>query len=428
MRRFARAASAVVTIVVVAAALSACGSSSSSSSSSAAASAGATSGTGTAATKAQTSCPVKVLMLNSFTGGASQNGQADLVGAKVAISQINSTGGVLGCPIKLTTVDDQSNFSQDLPLLEKALSGSKYAMVMNGDFACSSTAPLLTRLKILSIAGCGQLHFAGKAEPYDFDVIYVEARAAAAAADFGVQKKGYKKWALLVDNTAIGQGDIAALKSELAKDGAAIVDTEQLPLTGVNFSAAVERAKAANPDVVFSDMFGASAAHLKSDIQTAGWKVPQIGGFDESATSFKGLVPASALKGQYEVSQATMASPPNATRAAFIDKLKTSGVKINEFLFGYANGHDPLILFAWAANRASSIDTVKVAAYLHSHGTTPVPNMVQGMATGYTPNCGEFAAPNGLAVMKAGFYDSSGQLPGISVTSGPALPASLNDC
>ncbi|HEX3804334.1 MAG TPA: ABC transporter substrate-binding protein [Solirubrobacteraceae bacterium] len=391
------------------------------------ASAGSTKTTLTAKV-AKASCPVKVLMVNNFTGAGSDNGQADLAGAKVAIKQINSAGGVLGCKIELSTIDDQSNYTQDLPQIEKATSSTHYAMVMNGDPASVSTAPFLTREKILSIAGAGGLGFAGKAEPYDFDVIYLEARAALVAADFGVKKKHFKKWALLVDNTQIGDGDIKAMKSELSKDGGKIVDIEQLPLSGVNFSAAIERAKASHPDVVFTDMFGAAGAHLKNDIQTAGWKVPQIGGFNEAATSFKGLVPLSALKNQYEVSQGALAAPSTPVRAAFIKLLKANGVKINGFLFGYVNGHDPLTLFAWAANQTHSLDSQTLANYLHSHGQTKVPNLVEGPETGYTKTCGAWNAPGGMAVMKAGYYDSDGRLPVVEFTNAPPLPKSINDC
>jgi branched-chain amino acid transport system substrate-binding protein len=435
-RGIVRAAVLVCLIAFVGVIVAACGSSSSSSTSSSGSSSSSSSApaatsastTPAAATLPKSSCPVKILMVDNFSGASSQNGTTNMAGAKVALSQVNSAGGVLGCPVKITTVDDASNYATDLPKMEAALSAGHYAMVVNGDFACGSTAGLLARDKILSIAGCGELHFASSAYPLNFDVVYTEARAAMVAAQYGI-KHGYKKWGLLVDNTAIGAGDAAAIKYELAKLGGTVVDTETGSLTGVDFTSAVQRLKAANPQVVFTDLFGTAAAHMKSDFTAIGWKVPQIGGFDEAATDFTGLVPQSDLAGQYEVSQATMAAPPNAVRQAFISKLHASGVsKITGFLFGYANGGDPITLFAWAANHAGSIDSQKVATYLHTHGNVPVPNLVQAPTTGYTPTCGEFNGSGGIAVMKAGYYDSNGQLPGVLTTDAPALPPSLADC
>jgi branched-chain amino acid transport system substrate-binding protein len=422
MRRSWRVAVVVLSLAAVSA-LAACGSSSNKSSSS---STGSGSSNSTAA-KAKTSCPVNVLLVDNFTGAGAQNGTANLGGAKVAIDEINKAGGVLGCPIKLDTVDDGSDYAKDLPLMQKAISSKKYAMVVNSDFACVTTAPLLQRMKILSVSACAQTKFATKNNPLIFDTVYIAARAAAVAADFGL-KKGYKKWALMVDNTELGKGDVAAIKDRVAKGGGQVVDVEQLPLDGVNFSAAVQRAKSTNPDVIFTDLFGAAAGHLKSDILSAGWNVPQIGGFDEGATSFKGLAPAKALAGQYVVSQATMASPSDPLRQKFVDNLKARNVTIDTFLFGFANGHDPLTLFAWAANKTGSLDAQKMADYLHSNGDTEVPGLIQAKTSGYTPTCGEWNAKDGLAVMKAGFYDDSGRLPKVEIATAPPLPASLNEC
>jgi branched-chain amino acid transport system substrate-binding protein len=365
-------------------------------------------------------------MVDNFTGAGAQNGVTNLAGAKVAISQINSSGGVLGCPLKLSTSDDGSDYTKDLPLLEQALVSHKYAMAWDGDFGCVTTAPLVTRLKALQISGCSSTSFATKANPTIFDVTPIAARSAMIAARYELSK-GIKRFALFVDNTAIGQGEDTAMTALVKKAGGTVTDVEQLSLSGIDFSSAIQRAKASNPQVIFTDLFGAAGGHLHQDLATSGWKIPFIGGSNESATALKGLVPLSDLNGGLEVGPATMASPSNAVRTSFISDLKAQGSPINTFLYGFANAHDPLILFAWAANQTGSLNPQTIATKLHNSGNVPVPNLVQGTTTGYTPTCGEWNPLGGFAVMKAGFYNQ-GRLPLIATETSPPLPPVLQQC
>src|ERR1700691_1197319 len=73
---------------------------------------------------------VKVLLVTNVTGSGSDNGLPNVAGAKVAISQINAAGGVLGKKVVLVVKDDQSNYANDLPLVESATGSYNYPLVM----------------------------------------------------------------------------------------------------------------------------------------------------------------------------------------------------------------------------------------------------------------------------------------------------------
>jgi hypothetical protein len=174
-------------------------------------------------------------------------------------------------------------------------------------------------------------------------------------------------------------------------------------------------------------MFGAAAAHVKLDIATAGWKIPQYGGAAESASSFKGLVPLADV-GNYEVGPDSMAYPSTPATQKFVNSLKASGVTINNYLFGYGNGHDPITLFAWAANQTHSLNPMTIATKLHKSGNVRVPGLVEGKTTGFTPTCGEWDPKQGFAIVKAGYYND-GRLPFIKYASAPLpLPSDLGAC
>jgi branched-chain amino acid transport system substrate-binding protein len=362
-------------------------------------------------------------MVANLTGAGSENGTTVKSGAEVAIDQVNEAGGIMGCPIEMKTVDDGSDYTQTLPLLQKATSEEQYSMVMSMDFGCVTTAPYITREKLLSLSACAQTHFANSENPTIFDTDYVAARPAMVAVKH-LLDEGQKKIALLVDNTQLGADDIAAVTPIIEENGGTITDTERLSEEGVNFSSAVQRAKASDPEAVFSDMFGAAAGHLKTDINAAGWEVPRAGGQSETATSFEQLkVPLSLLKNTTLVGSASMALPSTPLREEFIEELEAHGVDIKTFMFAYAAAHDDITLFAWAANQTESLDAETIAQKLHETGEVKVPGLVQGETTGYTSESGEWNAKEGVAVLKAGYYNK-GRLPSIEITEAPPLPSS----
>ena len=387
--------------------------------------AGCSSGGGSANTAAaggKASCPINILLVDNFSGSGSQNGSANLAGENVAINDVNKSGGVLGCKLKLTTVDDNSNYNTTLPLLEAALARQKYPLVSVSDYSATSVAPYLNRQKVLTIGGASSVQFSepGGPYPYDFDTNFVTAKPDLAALNYLIGK-GYKRVAVIVDNTSTGASDLKAMTPVAKSAGVTITDTERIDLSGVDFASAVERARASNPDALLYDASYTAAAHLETDIHNSGWKIPVVAGMTASATNFQGLVPESYLTGQFIFGPASMAYPSKGSMQNFVTALKNSGVNVNQFLFGYSTQYDAVIEFAWAANKTHSLDAQTLANYLHQHGSATVPGLAGGTSTGYTPTSGEW---NGqLAMMRAGFY-SDGRLVSVGAyINAPDLPA-----
>jgi branched-chain amino acid transport system substrate-binding protein len=376
---------------------------------------------GSSAAASNRFCPngsLTVLLESNFTGAGSDNGTASIGGATAGVNQINKSGGVLGCRVGIKKLDDASDYTTDLPLLEQATGSATYPLVITADFGCVGDAPYITRQHLLSISTCAQTNFATAANPTIFDTDYLAARIFSV----GVQdalSKGYKKLALIVDNSQLGKDNVAAATRLVTKAGGKITDVETLDLSGIDFTSAVLRARASNPQALVDDIFGAASGHLRTEIHTAGWNIPIIGGVDDAATSFKGLVPLSYLKGDV-VGPASMAFPSNPTLTKFIASLKAAGVNITSYLFGYGGVHDDLTLWAWAANKTKSLDPTTIATKLHSSGNVAIPGLVEGKTTGYTATCGEWNATGGVAIMKEGFYNE-GRLPALKIVTAPAL-------
>ena len=401
---------AVVALVALSAvAVAACGGSSSDStgSSGGGETTESTESTGGGEETAKVDCPVKVLTVGNFTGEGAENGAAIKGGAEAAITQIEEEGGVLGCPVELVTKDDGSDYTQALPLMQAAISEGEYAMVNNPDFGCASVAPLISKKGLLSVTGCAvEGNGNPKFNPNTFETAYTGGLISSSAGNYLVKEKGFKKVALVTDDTAYGSAVKEALGSAVSEAGGELIDTEQVGLEDVNFSSAIQRAEGSNPEALFVDLFGAAMGHFMENLETSGWEVPTFGGLAATATNLGLLGVKKQTAELLETAGGTaMSIPQNDRSAALLKLLQSEGVKIEGSLQQYAQNHDWMTLFAWAANEAGTLEPEAISEVLAENGETKIPNLVMGETTGYTPECHEFAAPKGIAIMEGGIFN-----------------------
>jgi len=84
------------------------------------------------AVPAQAADPIKIGFGMSLTGPLAANGKMSLVAMQVWEDDINSTGGLLGRPVKLVFYDDQSNPSQVPGIYSKLLDIDKVDLIVSG--------------------------------------------------------------------------------------------------------------------------------------------------------------------------------------------------------------------------------------------------------------------------------------------------------
>lgn len=381
-KRWQRLAAACV---IPALAAAGCGSSSSS-------------GSGGAKTASHTHCPVNVLMITQQSGPLVTNGTAAIAGARASIAAANKSGGVLGCPLKLTIKDNGSDQSQDVPLAESALSSQSYAAVLVADFGAPTVVPFLTERKTLELAAYGGPGFAANTQqaPYAFDSDPVGSYAAVDNLKNAI-KQGHSKIALFTDNTTFGQAVVAAAKKAVPAAGGQIASVQELPSALVNATPAITRARASGADAIFLDLYGPAAGHVLTDLKSSGWSVPVYGGQNTFATNLPTFVSPADYKGVVVAGPRVGVRPSVGAAATFAARLKSQRVNIDQNLFLYAISSDDITLLAWAANGAKSTSATAVAKYLEQNGTMTVPNLVMSNTTGYSATNHELV-PSGNAI------------------------------
>jgi branched-chain amino acid transport system substrate-binding protein len=403
--RWRRPLGGALTALIALATLSACGSSSTNSTNSPAASSGG-----------KTKCPVNVLVVTNITGAGAQNGQAGEETVKYTVGQINKAGGVLGCPIHADIKDEASDPTKDVPLVEEAVSQKKYAEVIVSDFGAGSAVPYLTREKILNITAIGAGLGNPKINPYFFDMTPVLGNTVQYAVKQAVVNNGHKKLAAIVQDSDLGNNSAAGIAAAAKRYGAQVTDVERVDETAVDFTAALQRAKNSGADALIIDVAGAAAGHILTDRLTLGWTVPTYGGLGLFAANIAATSPPAAYKGLDLVGPTVGTYPNRPVVQQFINGLKAAGATaaFQANLLEPANFHDDLILFAWAANQTKSLDAATISDFLQTHGNTPVPGLIYGVTTGFSPTSHENTGEGTLASAAAGPF-KDGQLKRIAV-------------
>jgi branched-chain amino acid transport system substrate-binding protein len=386
---------AVLIVCALSGVIAGCGSSGSSGGSSTAASA--------KQPAAKTSCPVNVLIVTQMTGSAGANGQGGAPAAQVAANEINKSGGVLGCPIKIDTKDDESDATKDLPLTQAALSHKHYADVFLSSFGVASVVPYLMRQKQLTISAFGSLGNDPSTYPYYFDVAPSNASILPYAVKQAVNDH-HTKIAAIIQNNALGNSSVAIMTAAAKQDGGRIVDVERVDATAVDFTAAVVRAKQSNPDALIFDVYGPTAASLIKTVKAQGWNVALYGGDAVFATNIASLVPKSAYENLVVTGPTMGTRPSRPVVSKVIAELKaanaTATFKANLALGGQF--HDGLIVFAWAANQTKSLDPAVIKQFLETHGNTPVPGLMLATNTGFDSQSHQQLGTGSVSAAKEG--------------------------
>jgi branched-chain amino acid transport system substrate-binding protein len=359
-------------------------------------------------------CTVRSLLVSNLTGPGASNGTQNKAAAEVAKKQINDAGGINGCTLSVDYADDTSDYTTNLPLTQKALAQKKYAMVQGADFGAGSIAPYLTRQKILGMFSNGTKGLPDPAvNPYLFDTTTTGADVVTAVAKYAVSQ-GDKEIAVVADNTGVGKSVIGAVKGVLESSGGKLVSSEQVDLSNVNMTPAVQRLKGSGAKTILVSLFGAAGGHFFSALSASGWKPTVYGSQSVFATNLAALIPVKDFAG-IVAGGGTYATSPSSDRAkAFFEQLKASGYDTTKGIYSTAPAHDDLILFAAAANATKSTDAAKMTKWLEDNGTTTIDGLVLASTTGYSSTNHEWHAPGSLSTAKMGALDEFGLLPRIA--------------
>jgi branched-chain amino acid transport system substrate-binding protein len=222
--------------------------------------------------------PIKIVGLVELSGTGATSGTNFDNGVKLAVKEINASGGILGRQVQYTSSDTQSNPGVAKALAQKAVDDGAY-VVMGPVFSGSILVSMdeTRRAEVPNFTGGEAAAITQKGTPYIFRTSFTQTTAMPKVARYIKDGVKAKTVDLMWVNNDFGKGGrdmiIAALKAEGIAVGADIsTDPGQ-----VDFSSAVLKAKQSNGDALFVYTNEEEAARALRELRKQGYAKPIVG-------------------------------------------------------------------------------------------------------------------------------------------------------
>ncbi len=313
-------------------------------------------------TFAASETPVKIGMIDPETGTYAALGASEIMGAKLAVDQINKAGGILGRPVEIFVEDDAADPGLAVTKARKLVNSDK----VNFLIGAVSSAVALSLNQVAEELKTLYVDTGGHTDPVTGALCrWTTFRTCSTtwmltAGNFRTLfDKFGKNWYFVTPDYAFGHSLEKDYSEQLIKAGGKVLGNALAPLGTTDFSSYLIRARAAKPDVLVNLTAGDDLINsMKQAIQFGMDKEMAFGG------SLMELEDLAALPKAARIGWWTMEwywDQPNQPHVAdFVSAYKSmSGGKVPSARswFGFASVH----AIAIAANKAKALDTLSVA-------------------------------------------------------------------
>jgi branched-chain amino acid transport system substrate-binding protein len=309
--------------------------------------------------------PIRIGMVDPFTGVYAAVAQNELVGAKLAVEQINAKGGVLGRPIELLVEDSANDVGTGVQKTRKLIERDQVSFII-GDVnsgIAQAIAQVTAEKKVLHVVSGGHTDsITGKDCKWNvYRVCNTTRMEANSVTDLLFNKYG-KKWHFITPDYAFGHTLYDACAANLKKLGGTITGNELTPLGTSDFSAYLIKARAANPDVLLLLPQGSDMVNcLKQIVQFGINKQIHVAGTQQELESLEALPPEARIGiWMFEWYWKQPNTPHLADFVADVRKRTDGKVPTARTWFGFTSVHT----YALVANREKTLDALKLAQAL----------------------------------------------------------------
>ena len=330
--------------------------------------------------------PIKIGVNGPFTGGSSSMGVSMRDGVRLAVEEINKSGGVLGRKLALVERDDEAKNERGVQIAQELISKEKVTAAVGyintGVALASQRFFQEAKIPVMNNVATGSIitkQFSDQPENYIFRNSAHDNIQAPMIVEEAITRRGFKKIAILADSTNYGQLGRADLEKALESKGIKPVAVEKFNIKDVDMTAQLLKAKAAGADVVLTYAIGPELAQIANGMTKLCWKVPMIGSWTLSMANFIDNAGPGGEGARMPQTFIQQADTPK--RKVFIDTyLKTFKPKNNRIdsPVSAAQGYDSIYLLAAAIKQANSTEGPKIREALENLQTK-----VEGVVTTY---------------------------------------------
>lgn len=317
--------------------------------------------------------PVKIGLDNPVTGTYAALGKNELIGAQLALSQINLKGGILGRQAQLLIEDSTSgDAGTAVEKARKLIDRDKVDFILGNinSALAAAIANVAYEKSVFHVVPGGHTDPITGANCHwnvfrICNTTQMEANAVAAS----LIRDAGKKWYYITPDYAFGHTLQAGLEKAAAGLGGVKVGGDLTPLGTTDFSSYLIKAQASNPDVIIFLVAGDDAVNaLKQAVQFGLDKKVHIAGAQQELEVLLGLPPEARIGTWVFEWYWNQPGVPHVDQfVADIRKASGGHVPTARTWFGYA----AVWTCALAAAQAKSLDAVKMAKAMQGFKLPP---------------------------------------------------------
>ena len=330
--------------------------------------------------------PIKIGVSGPFTGGSASMGVSMRDGVRLAAAEVNKAGGVLGRQLLLVERDDEARNELGVQIAQELINKERVTATLGyintGVALASQRFYQDAEIPVINNVATGTVITQQFTPPkhranYVFRTSANDIIQSGMIADEAVVRRGFKKPAILADSTNYGQLGREDLERALVARNVKAVATEKFNIKDVDMTAQLLRAQQAGADVILTYAIGPELAQIANGMAKLGWKVPMIGSWTLSMSSF---IDNAGPNGEGASMPQTFIQVPNTPkRKAFIEAYQAA-YKVDRIAspVSAAQGYDSVLLLAAAIKQAGGTDGRKVKDALEN-----LTEKVEGVVTIY---------------------------------------------
>ena len=235
--------------------------------------------------KQNITAPIRIGYSLSLSGILAPNGKTALLAHKLWEENINNKGGLLGRPVRLVCIDDQTNPNLVPGIYQKLLTEEKTDLIIGG-YGDNSIKPAMSLVIEHKRFFVGLMGVAVNQE-FNYENYFVmiptgpNPGTALTEGFFSVAAKQYPKpetVAILSADAAFSKSPVQGAKENCSKNGMRVVFEETYPLSTNDFSPFIRKVQQSGADILFMCSYVSDSVGLIRAINKEGLQAKLIGG------------------------------------------------------------------------------------------------------------------------------------------------------
>lgn len=219
-----------------------------------------------------------------LTGFAAADGNSALIGAQLAVEQVNAAGGVDGEMLELQVYDDQASPKESAPLAVKMITQDRVAAGISGSYSGSTraAATIFQENATPYISAYAVHPDITRAGDYVFRTSFMGEIQGRAGAKLIGDLMNLKRVVVITLNNDFGKSLAAGFKEKAGGFGIEILNEYEYSIKDREFGPIVSKVKADAPDAIYASGYFFTAGPLVRQLRAAGITTPVIGqeGYD----------------------------------------------------------------------------------------------------------------------------------------------------